>query len=273
MGFHEFNCPVAGGYIYAGGFVAVPLIWAAKILRKKIIIHQQDLRPGLANKLCAPAADLITTVFPESLKHFPKTKTKSIGNPVRSEMVNCSRQRGYDFFKLDPELPTLLILGGGTGAKFINDLVSQCLPELLTFCQIIHSVGRGKKTEEVEHPQYHSFEFLTTEMPEAMAAADLVVSRAGLGTLTELSVLGKPTILVPIADSHQEDNANYYKERQAAVVFFQQYLTPEIFVQKIKELIRNQQELELLGRNIRRMMPSNAASTLADLAFKLIEAK
>ncbi|MFA6428296.1 MAG: undecaprenyldiphospho-muramoylpentapeptide beta-N-acetylglucosaminyltransferase [Candidatus Buchananbacteria bacterium] len=255
--------------VSAGSFVSVPVVIAAFLLRKKILIHQQDLRPGLANKICAPLADKITVTFPDSLKYYPAAKTECLGNPARQEILNCTKQRGLDFFQLSPDLPTLLVLGGGTGAQFINEVLVKALPELLQFCQIIHSSGRGKTIEGIEHSQYHNFEFLSTEMPEALAAADVVVSRAGLGTMTELSVLGKPTILIPIADSHQEDNALYYQKHNAALVIMQQFLTDQLLVKLVKELLRDPAALQNYSRNIKKMISPLAGQKIAKIIVSL----
>ncbi len=259
----------------AGSFVSVPVIWAGWFLKVPVLVHQQDLRPGLANKLTAPFAKIVTITFEESLKYFPKAIL--IGNPVRQEIFEGQKERAAEIFKLEKDLPTLLVLGGGTGALGLNKIVVEAVPELTNFCQIIHITG-GRlddlskfKIEKIkkENSRYHLFDFLVEPLKDAYAVADLVVSRAGMGTLTELAALGKPTILVPMPESHQEDNAFYFKKSNAVYLLDQKKLTPEILIGVVKELINNKVELENLSKNIRSMMKPNAAITTAE---KILEA-
>lgn len=259
----------------AGGFVAVPVIWAGWILRKPSLIHQEDLRPGLANKLTARFAKIITVTFPESQKYFPRSVVT--GNPVRQEIFTGSREHAAEIFKLEKDLPTLLVLGGGTGALSLNKTVIEAAPRLLEFCQIIHATG-GRFDEKTftisellktENSRYHTFDFLVSEFKDAYAAADLVVSRAGMGTLTELAVLGKPTVLIPIPGSHQEDNAYYFKKQNAVVLWDERQLTPENFSAAVSELLNNKVELENLSRNIKGVMPADAQEKMADEILKV----
>jgi UDP-N-acetylglucosamine--N-acetylmuramyl-(pentapeptide) pyrophosphoryl-undecaprenol N-acetylglucosamine transferase len=261
----------------AGGFVAVPVVWAGWILRKPSLIHQEDLRPGLANKLTAPFAKIITVTFPESQKYFPRAILT--GNPVRQEIFSGSREHAAEIFKLEKNLPTLLVLGGGTGALSLNKTVIEAAPGLLEFCQIIHATGGrfDDKTFTIsellkaENPRYHAFDFLVSDFKDAYAAADLVVSRAGMGTLTELAVLGKATVLIPIPGSHQEDNAYYFKKQNAVVLWDEKNITPENFSAAIRNLINNKIELENLSRNIKGVMPTNASQKMADEIFKVVK--
>jgi UDP-N-acetylglucosamine--N-acetylmuramyl-(pentapeptide) pyrophosphoryl-undecaprenol N-acetylglucosamine transferase len=272
--------------IGAGGFVSVPVIWAAWFLGIKNIAHQQDLRPGLANKLVINKVNRITVTFQESLKYFPKEKTILIGNPVRDEIFSGSRERAKAIFHLEENLPTILVIGGGTGAIGLNNNIIRSLKYLLKFSQIIHLTGKGKGDEDLKsqtdfrkvialessylnNSRYHPYDFLTTEIKDALAVADLVISRAGLSTLSELSVLGKPTILVPLS-GHQEDNADYYRKNNAAVVFAQKNLTPEDFSAAVKDLINNRVELENLSRNISKMITKDAAKKMAEVIIEVL---
>lgn len=259
----------------AGGFVAVPVIWAGWLLRVPSLVHQQDVRPGLANKLTAPFAKIVTVAFSDSLRYFPRGIV--IGNPVRQEIFAGGKERAFASFKLERNLPTLLVLGGGTGALALNKIVVRAAPEILKFCQIIHITG-GRLDElskfeaealQKENARYHFFDFLVELLKDAYVVADLVVSRAGMGTLTELAVLGKPTILIPIPKSHQEDNAWYFKRRNAVYILEQEKLTPEIFVAAVQELINNKAELENLSRNIKEIVPSDAAQKMVDEILKI----
>lgn len=258
----------------AGGFVAVPVIWAGWILRVLSLVHQEDLRPGLANKLTARFAKIITVTFLESLKYFPRAIVT--GNPVREEIFSGNKERAAEIFNLEKNLPVILILGGGTGALGLNKIVVAAALRLTEFFQVIHMTG-GRvdaplkseiETIKRETPYYHSVEFLMKDYSNTLAAADLVISRAGMGTLTELSVLGKPTVLIPISGSHQEDNAYYFKKQNAVVLWDEKNLTPENFSAAISELLNDKVELENLSRNIKKMMPANAAQKIVDEILK-----
>ena len=254
----------------AGGFVGVPVIWAGWFLRISSLIHQQDLRPGLANKLTAPFAKIITVAFSESLKYF--TGATIVGNPFRKSLLMGDRARAKEIFKLHDDLPVLLILGGGTGALGLNKVAILAANELTNFCQVIHITG-GKLDDDFEtkidslkkeNKNYHLIDILVTGMEDAFAVADLVVSRAGMGTLTELSVLGKPTILVPMPESHQEENAWYFKKQNAVHILDQKNLMPAEFSFAVREVINNNIELVNLSRNIKGVMKSDAAEKITE---------
>jgi len=259
----------------AGSFVSVPIVFVAWILRIPILIHQQDVRPGFANKLMSPFARCITVTFEKSLADFPKGKVVWTGNPMREEVLKGDEKRAKKFFDLQEDLPTLLIFGGGTGALRINELIVKSLPELLKFCQIIHLTGRGRRVNKVNKVEkvierYHAYEFLTREMADAYAVSDIVVSRCGLSTLTELSLLGKPAILIPIPRSHQEENAKVFAEAWAAVVLDQRNLTSEGLVKQIKSLLENRDKIRELSQNIKRIMKPNATEKIVEEIEKII---
>ncbi len=260
-----------------GGYVGVPVCFAARSAKVKVIIHQQDAQVGLANRLVAPFASYITTAFESTAKEFysgsgleqnPKTKTEFVGNPVRSEFLNPA-VANRDFFKLVSDLPVLFITGGGTGAEQINEVVAQALPELVKAHQVIHLTGRGKNNISFHDPNYHSYEFLAKEYPDAMKLADIVVSRAGLSTIAELSALGKVSIIVPMPDSHQEENARNLKQANAAVVLEKDEFNAETLARVIISLKFNQKRLELLSSNIFKLMPHDSAVRIAEILIKV----
>lgn len=251
----------------AGSFVAVPVAWAAWVWRVPVLVHQQDIIAGLANKLMANTAAKITVSFDPSLKDFFPAKTVLTGNPVREEFFSCNPEKGEKIFNLKQNLPTLLILGGGTGAAAINEIVRKSLAELLQFCQIVHITGKGKKID-AKAENYHQFEFLTNEMTEAICSADMVVSRAGASTLSELIVLAKPTILIPLP-GHQEYNAQYFQKNNAVIAIAQNSLNKEIFISSIKDFMYNKGKRENLSRNIAKMMKANGAEQVAGILFEI----
>ncbi len=250
--------------IIAGAFVGVPVAYAAWLLRVPVLIHQQDIVPGLANKLMANVSTKISVSFEISLKDFSPHKTVLTGNPVRREFYSGDCESSRAFFKLREDLPAVLILGGGTGAIKINELVAKSISQLTQFAQVIHITGKGKSFD-VEAENYLQFEFLTHEMLEALCAADLVISRAGISTLSELIIMKKPTILIPMPRSHQEDNARYFQKHDAVIVLSEDSLTPQAFADVVKGLVGSEEEKDNLAKKISEMMPNDGAKRVVDL--------
>jgi len=251
--------------ISAGSFISVPIVWAAWILRVPALIHQQDIVPGLANKLMAPFAKVVTVAFEKSLKVYGK-KAVWIGNPIRKELQANN-------FKINKSSPVVLIVGGGTGAEAINKLVEDSLAELAKFCRIIHITGKNK-TELNNKPEilnYKKYEFLDVkQMAKALDEANLVITRAGLSTLSELSFLGKPSIIIPMPDSHQEANAEFFKNKKAAMVIDQKYLTAVSFTHMIKDLLSDEKRLGQLAINIKNAMKRGAGQGMVRIINKII---
>jgi UDP-N-acetylglucosamine--N-acetylmuramyl-(pentapeptide) pyrophosphoryl-undecaprenol N-acetylglucosamine transferase len=258
----RFRPDVAFG---AGGFASVPPLFAAALLRIPVLIHQQDVIPGLANRLLAPSARRITVALPQTMSRFPSDRTFLRGNPVRSSVLSGDREQGFRRLGLLPSVPLLLVTGGGTGALGLNRLVSSAAHELVGSCQILHLTGKGRGVPVPElGRRYRQREFLVEEMPDALAAASLVLSRAGMSTLSELAALGKPTVVVPMPHSHQEANAVAFAEQRAVLVLDQPSLTPERLVRTVRELLDDGARREALAQAIARIMPRDATSRLAD---------
>jgi len=264
--------------ISAGSFVGVPVVWSAWLLRVPILIHQQDARPGLANKLMAPFARVITVTFEKSLADYGK-KAVWTGNPIRYNLkIKNKKQNIKNYYNIKTDLPVVLVIGGGTGALAINQLVEQSLGELIKICQIIHITGKNKNRSNLVSSKetkllrfYHTFEFLNAEeMANAYAIADMVVSRAGMGVLTELSYLAKPAILIPIPDSHQEDNVKIFKGQNAAIVLDQKQLTAEKLVDKIRKLINNKELQKELSKNIRQVIKRGANEEIVKIIVNIL---
>ncbi|MDD5039807.1 MAG: UDP-N-acetylglucosamine--N-acetylmuramyl-(pentapeptide) pyrophosphoryl-undecaprenol N-acetylglucosamine transferase [Patescibacteria group bacterium] len=254
----------------AGGFVSVPVIWAGAILGIRSLIHQQDIVPSLSNKLTAWCASRITVSFEGSMHHFSSRKVIWTGNPCREQILHGNEQNAYKHFHLDKKLPILLVIGGGTGAESINQLIWQSLPELLKECQIIHLSGVGKADRAIKFNGYYQFEFIHDELPDLLAAATIVVSRSGLSAITELSLLGKPTVLIPLPHSHQELNARYCLEQKACIVFNSLSENRQDFIRKIVGLLRDESARNQLVSNIKKIMKPNAAATIASEIQKIL---
>lgn len=265
----------------AGSFVAVPVVWAAWLRRIPRFVHQQDVQIGLANRLMAKVATKVTVTWPDQAKEFIFHKTVVTGNPVRAEILLGNSARARERYKLEEGVPVVLIVGGGTGAKALNGLAAVAAPSLVEMSQIIHITGRGGKHEAtVAHlgktlaahaERYHVFEFVTSEMPDMLSVVDLVVARAGMGTISELSALGKAALLIPMPGTHQEDNARVCVEAEAAEELPQTALTSEIFVAEIRDLLRKPERRAELGENFKKLLPQGAAGKIVELVLGVVK--
>lgn len=263
----------------AGSFAQVPVAWAAWVLGIPVVLHQQDVRPTLSNKLCAPIAKKITVTFEKSLYDFPqsfslsRTNTASklewTGNPCLSRTTGISREQALAHFGLDKTLPTVLVMGGGSGAGYINSLVSGAKEDLLKIVNVIHITGKGKGAQARE-AHYFATEFLL-EMDIAYKASDLVISRAGLSTITELAALGKPSVIIPIPATHQEDNAGLLDAVSAAFVVPQKNITKQNFATGIRQLLFNNKALRTLSENIVRIMPQHATQKVSRVLLQVLK--
>jgi UDP-N-acetylglucosamine--N-acetylmuramyl-(pentapeptide) pyrophosphoryl-undecaprenol N-acetylglucosamine transferase len=250
--------------ISAGSFISVPVVWAAWILRAPVLIHQQDIVAGLANKLMAPFAKIITVTFESSLKDYGE-KAIWTGNPIRRELK-------INNLKTHNHLPVVLIIGGGTGAMAINKLVEDSLIKLVKLCHVIHITGKERNISNTEIVNYKNYDFLDVEkMVEVLHAADLVITRAGLGFLSELSYMGKPSIIIPIPDSHQEVNAEFFKNRKAAIVINQKDLTAENFTHMVKDLLADEKMLTNLSVNMAQAMKKGANQEMVKIINKILD--
>jgi UDP-N-acetylglucosamine--N-acetylmuramyl-(pentapeptide) pyrophosphoryl-undecaprenol N-acetylglucosamine transferase len=272
----EFNPDVIVG---AGGYVALPVSWMGWMSGIKIALHQQDAKIGLTNRMISPLADLITTAFERTSKDFYsgsglgkqplKATAEWVGNPVRPEFFAPPSITAKEKFGLDDSLPILLIVGGATGSTQINEVVTISLPELLNSHQVIHITGPGKDIQvPFKDKHYHKYEFLNEDMPDALKIADVVIARAGLSTIAELSVLGKIAIIVPMPDTHQEFNAEILKDRAAAVVLNKEEFNAEDLPRIVNSLKFNVGRQKLLSENIKKIMPHDAAQKMAKLILE-----
>lgn len=249
----------------AGSFVSVPVVFAGWLLSRPILIHQMDIKPGLANKIMSIFANKITVAFKKSLDDYPASKTVWTGSPTRSHAeLGLSKEKLRAKFNLSADLPVLLVLGGGTGAMAINNLLVNHLNEITEFCQIIHITGKGKNPNVTNNPRYQSYEFLTDISP-AYNVADAVLSRAGLGVLSELATLKKPAIIIPIPGSHQEENADMFLEAGAALLINQEKISSEEITEKIKKIMYNETLRAELSENIGKMMKKDAAQNVVKI--------
>ncbi len=245
--------------ISAGGFVSVPLHYAGTLLGVKSWIHQQDFEVGMANKFMAPLADKITVALESNLTKFNKKKTVWLGNPVRAEILNGDKERAKKLFGIKSDLPIVFATGGGTGSLKVNQLIIESIQHLQGICEVIHLSGKERPQEMVTHvssmfPNYHHFQFLTTEMADAYAAADIVVSRGGFGSITEIAALKKPAILIPMP-GHQYDNVKFIADAGAAIFVDERMADGNYLAKTIKQLLEDTVFRKHLQQKIFEVMP------------------
>lgn len=182
-----------------GGFVAVPVAFAAKSRKIPTVIHESDMTPGLANRLCIPSAAKVCANFPETLEKLPEGKAVLTGTPIRKELFSGDRLTGIRFCGFTTNKPILLIVGGSSGSVLVNNAIRDILPTLLQKYQIIHLCGKGKLDETLNETEgYVQFEYIKKELSDLLSIADVVISRAGANAICELLALRKPNILIPL---------------------------------------------------------------------------
>ncbi|RMD51747.1 UDP-N-acetylglucosamine--N-acetylmuramyl-(pentapeptide) pyrophosphoryl-undecaprenol N-acetylglucosamine transferase [Candidatus Parcubacteria bacterium] len=260
----------------AGGYVGVPAIWLAALQKIPVWVHQLDVIPGLANKIVAPFATSISVTWPDSKVYFSSKKTIVVGGITRSlpENIQNNRNKVIDFYKLDAGKPIVLVTGGGTGALSINRAMEIIGEELSDIANIIHLTGKGKMTDYLANAMpdnYIALEFLGEGMLKIISAADIVVSRAGMGTIMELAFLKKPSIILPLPNQDQLNNARALQERGAAIVLDD--FNPQILKQNIKTLLYDKQLQSKLSKEMGRLFPVNGAVEVAHLATDIIKIK
>ncbi|MBP5159745.1 MAG: undecaprenyldiphospho-muramoylpentapeptide beta-N-acetylglucosaminyltransferase, partial [Lachnospiraceae bacterium] len=173
-----------------GGFVAVPVVLAAHRKKIPVIIHESDITPGLANKICIPSADKVCCNFIDTMQYLPAGKAVLTGTPLRTELFAGTRQKGLEVCGFTDDKPVLLVVGGSTGAAAVNEAVRNLLPTLLKTYQVIHICGKGKTDDRFDGtPGYRQFAYVNAEMGDFFAAADVVISRAGANAVSELLAL------------------------------------------------------------------------------------
>lgn len=230
-----------------GGFVSVPVVRAAASLKIPCIIHESDMTPGLANKLCIPVATKVCCNFPETMEKIPAGKAVLTGSPIREELTQGNKLLGLDMCGFTVNKPVIMVIGGSLGAANVNKAVREALPQLLEQFQIVHLCGKGKLDNlYLNTPGYKQFEYIKAELKDLFAMADLVISRAGANAICELLALKKPNILIPLpAASSRGDqllNAASFEAQGFSIVINEDDLTTHLLVNKVKELFENRQQ-------------------------------
>jgi UDP-N-acetylglucosamine--N-acetylmuramyl-(pentapeptide) pyrophosphoryl-undecaprenol N-acetylglucosamine transferase len=266
----------------SGGYVSVPAGFAARMQRVPLLVHQQDVSPNLANRLIAPLATRISVSFADSLRYFPTAKTALMGNPVRDVIIRAAggdRVGAKRRLGLHADLPMLLVTGGSQGARHLNQVVTGALPRLLPHGQVVHISGRQNYAEtrcdaDAElvgaadwRDRYYLYPYLDEPMADALLAADLVICRAGAATLSELAILGTPSLLVPLppgfGGSPQEVNAAMFVRAGAADMIEDASLTVDRLVAAVLTLLHDEGRLAAMRRAAAQLAHPHAAAEIA----------
>ena len=267
-----------------GGYGSLPTVIAGRFLRIPIFLHESDVSPGLANRFLSRFALEVFTSFPKT-EYFSPRKMTLIGNPIRTELLEGSAEESKELLKLTGEKPVVLIFGGSQGAQKINDALFSILQEFLELFEVIHQCG-SKNYEAAKQlvrvmadpeirKHYHLYPFLKeSELRQAYHAADIVVSRAGSGSIFEIAALAKPSILIPIADSaqnHQQKNAYAYAATGTTIVIEETSLTPRFFLEKLRFLASSPDTLDSMSQKALEFSKPRAAQIMASYLLEYLK--
>ena len=230
-----------------GGYVSVPIVAAAQRLRIPTIIHESDITPGLANKICMPLAKAICCNFPETMEYVPKDKGVLTGTPIRAELSNGSKDAGLSLCGFSNDKPVLMIIGGSQGSRAVNACVRESLDMLLEKFQVVHLCGKGNLDESLNDKSgYKQFEYIKDELKDIFAAADIVISRAGANAICEILSIRKPNLLIPLPTSGSRGdqllNAKSFEAQGYSMVLREEDMTKESLVEAVNKLYDNRDE-------------------------------
>lgn len=232
-----------------GGFVALPVVVGAWLNRIPVIAHESDISPGLANRLSFPFVNKICVTFDVAINHFKqKDKVEVTGTPIRQQLFQGNKEKGLALCGFDQKKPTLLVVGGSLGSDVLNKAVRDALHELMHRYQVIHLCGKGKRSDVVTNNSlYYQLEYANEELPDLLAASDVVISRSGANSLYELLALAKPHVLVPLSlkasRGDQIQNANYFKKKGISTVIDEESLSAETLLAAVCYVFKHKDEL------------------------------
>jgi len=267
-----------------GGYASFPMLWAARFFKIPVIIHESDAHPGRVNLWAARFASRIAISFTEAAKYFPKEKTAITGHPIRKDVAHPLTLGAHQFLKLEKGIPVIFVTGGSQGAMAINETVLDILPQLVEHYQVIHQAGKNN-IKDVEkratvilgdnpfRERYRLFPFLSeTALRMTAGITELVISRAGAGTIFELATWGTPAIVIPLPESVSHDqrhNAFDYARGGGAIVIEQANLTPSVLLSEINRLLNNRALLTEMREGAKRFAKPDAAKLIAEEIIKL----
>lgn len=262
-----------------GGYGSIPTIIAAWLLQTPVFLHESDIVPGLANKVASRfAVEIFISFSIEETEFFPPQKMLSVGNPVRTEILNGKEEEAKKFFSLTGDKPVIFIMGGSQGAQRVNDRILTVLSEMINDFEIIHQTGQKNFQQirkeskviltEVASKYYHPVPFLDAKnLANALKVADLVISRAGSGSIFEIAANGKPCILVPLegsAQDHQVRNAYAVSQRGAAIVIEEPNFRPHFVLERVKFLFNDSKKMADLRQKAKNFSRPQAAKVIAE---------
>ncbi len=257
-----------------GGFVAVPVVLAARHYKIPTIIHESDMTPGLANKICIPSAARVCCNFPETMAYLPSQKAVLTGSPIRKELLEGDRLTGLNYSGLSASRPILLVIGGSLGSVTVNNAVRKLLPALLDTYQIIHICGKGNLDESlIGRNGYVQYEYVDTPLRHLFAAADLIISRAGANSICEILALRKPNLLIPLSASASRGdqilNARSFEKQGFSKVLEEEQINDDSLLSAIQELYQNRRQYIAA---MEQSTLNDAVSTVMDLISSFAEA-
>jgi UDP-N-acetylglucosamine--N-acetylmuramyl-(pentapeptide) pyrophosphoryl-undecaprenol N-acetylglucosamine transferase len=273
----KFRPDVAVG---VGGFASGPLLWTTSLFRIPTLIQEQNSYAGITNKLLAKRVNTICVAYDNMERFFPKEKIVKTGNPVREDMLNIDNKRplAMKFFDFKKDKKTIFVMGGSQGARTINISVFNQIKKIIKEdVQLVWQIGKiyfddyEQKMKSYDVSRIRMYDFLR-EIDLAYAAADVIVSRAGALSISELAIVGKPTVFVPspnVAEDHQTKNAEALKNQHAAMLVTDKD-APEKMIDAALKLLKDKKGMEQLGSNIRKMALLNAADKIVDEIEKLL---
>jgi len=268
--------------ISKGGYAAFPAVFAAKLLRIPVIVHESDSFPGRLNIWTAKFAWRVAISWSEAAEYLPINKTALTGQPIRKDIMHGDSNGAHEFFKLEPNIPIILVIGGSQGAQILNDIIVDTLPELLSRYQVIHQTGINN-FEEVKSranlvigdknaSRYVPVSFLNN-LATRMAAgcSSIIISRAG-SAIFEIASWGIPSIIIPITNSngnHQRKNAYNYARLGAGEVIEESNLTPHLLIAEIDKILSSSQRLAQMKENALAFATPDAAEKIAQSAIDI----
>jgi UDP-N-acetylglucosamine--N-acetylmuramyl-(pentapeptide) pyrophosphoryl-undecaprenol N-acetylglucosamine transferase len=269
-----------------GGYGSMPVVLIGWLYRIPILIHESDTVPGLANRWAAKLSQRIALSFDSAKEYFPPEKTALVGNPVRSEVIQiCQvasqevKEEAKKLFQISGQKPIIFIVGGSQGAHPLNEFILQLLPQLLEKYEIIHQVGSKnygqieKKVGQNRPANYHFYAFLDeNQYAAAYLLADLVISRAGAGTIFEIAACTKPSILIPLpqaASDHQKGNAFAYARAGATLVIEQANLTGNLFLSKVDQILSNPELVQKMSQSAQSFYQPEAAQKIGQALIEM----
>ena len=256
-----------------GGFVTVPVVKAAKRRNVPCVLHESDISPGLANRLCLSSASAVCANFPETLSHLPTDKAYLTGSPIRRELFSGNRLEGLKMCGFTADKPVILVIGGSLGSVRVNEAVREILPELLKKYQVIHLCGKDKVDSSLEGTEgYVQYEYIQKELCDLLDAADLVISRAGANAICELLALHKPNILIPLSlEASRGDqilNAESFERQGFSYVIKEEELTSQGLLEAVSTVDSQKEEYR---KTMEASGQQNAVVKVADIIEKVVD--